>query len=550
MDSSSGSEEEEVRGNEIVINAANTQYEVIQEVANILGWKLSFDPDDTEADVYWQDCALPPEKLSQLKTFQRINHFPGMYAVARKDHLGKNLKAMKMMFPEHYNFFPPTWILPKDYNDLKNQFNAKRAKTFICKPEASCQGRGIFLTRKLEEIPEHCVVQRYLHKPFLIEGLKFDLRVYVLIAGCDPLRMFIHKEGLVRLATVPYQPPVSSNLGDMCMHLTNYAINKNNPDFQFNRNEADDYSGHKRSLSTFMKKLEEQGEDVDAIWKRIGDVIVKTVCIVQPLLAHLYRSSQAVDPTNSICMQILGFDIFLDHKLKAHLLEVNHTPSFTTDTPLDSAIKKAVIGDALRMLGLKKGNRAEYLEKYHGQVFLRANRGIKEIRSMRSELQAKSLKEKQKLEKKFRGGYTRIYPVEDNTLYEQFMLAAKDIWLTNVGVKPKVKKETNLTQNPPSVPAASSIPAPISSKPSPIPKSLKSANNENRSKQKKAVVSASLYRLTKRTERPKIVKEVKLPALRPSHGSYIQPRIFEFSDSALTVIAREVSLKTKSMFDE
>lgn len=53
------------------------------------------------------------------------------------------------------------------------------------------------------EIPEHehCIVQKYISNPFLFEGLKFDLRVYVLVAGCDPLRIYIYNEGIVRLAT-------------------------------------------------------------------------------------------------------------------------------------------------------------------------------------------------------------------------------------------------------------------------------------------------------------------------------------------------------------
>ena len=107
------------------------------------------------------------------------------------------------------------------------------------------------------------MVQRYLHKPYLLDGLKFDLRVYVLVAGCDPLRLFIHKEGLVRLATEPYVFPTSTNLSDVCMHLTNYAINKNNPKFQFNSNEEDNFTGHKRSLSSFFKHLSSLGVNTD-----------------------------------------------------------------------------------------------------------------------------------------------------------------------------------------------------------------------------------------------------------------------------------------------
>ena len=54
---------------------------------------------------------------------------------------------------------------------------------------------------KLELKYEKCVVQRYMSKPFLIEDLKFDLRIYVLIAGTDPLRIFVYEEGLARLCT-------------------------------------------------------------------------------------------------------------------------------------------------------------------------------------------------------------------------------------------------------------------------------------------------------------------------------------------------------------
>jgi len=59
-----------------------------------------------------------------------------------------------------------------------------------------------------------------------LEGLKFDFRIYVLLAGTDPLRIYLYDEGLARLATEPYQYPNPDNLENMCMHLTNYSINK------------------------------------------------------------------------------------------------------------------------------------------------------------------------------------------------------------------------------------------------------------------------------------------------------------------------------------
>jgi tubulin polyglutamylase TTLL6/13 len=53
---------------------------------------------------------------------QKINHLPGMFSLARKNHLGRNLMKMKKQFPDEYKFFPQTWLLPAEYNDLRNQF--------------------------------------------------------------------------------------------------------------------------------------------------------------------------------------------------------------------------------------------------------------------------------------------------------------------------------------------------------------------------------------------------------------------------------------------
>jgi tubulin polyglutamylase TTLL6/13 len=136
-----------------------------------------------------------------------------MYALARKDHLARNLGRMYKRYPDEYKFFPQTWLLPADFGDFKKQFkeptNKRKQigrKTFISKPEASCQGKGIFLTRSLDDFEKtgHYVVQRYMHKPFLIDKLKFDLRIYVMLFGVDPLRVYFYNEGLCRLATCEY----------------------------------------------------------------------------------------------------------------------------------------------------------------------------------------------------------------------------------------------------------------------------------------------------------------------------------------------------------
>ena len=182
-----------------------------------------------------------------------------MYTLARKNNLGKNLMIMRKAFPEAYDFFPQTWLLPAEFGDFKSQFNKKGNKTFIIKPAASCQGRGIFLTRTWEDVntDEQLVAQRYIHKPYLIDGLKFDLRIYVLVAGCDPLKIFVYHDGLARFATENYVVPNGDNLNSVRMHLTNYAINKDNPNFVFNEDAKEANVGHKRSLiSVFQVRVQ------------------------------------------------------------------------------------------------------------------------------------------------------------------------------------------------------------------------------------------------------------------------------------------------------
>ena len=85
------------------------------------------------------------------------------------------------------------------------------------KPEDGSQGKGIFLTRNPDAIKpsDQLVVQKYLHKPHLIDGFKYDLRVYVFVVGVNPLRIYMYSNGLARFATVPYEKPSDKNLENL-----------------------------------------------------------------------------------------------------------------------------------------------------------------------------------------------------------------------------------------------------------------------------------------------------------------------------------------------
>ncbi|CAD7946814.1 unnamed protein product [Amoebophrya sp. A25] len=352
------------KASEKVLAYFETKYPVMSEVVSSFeNWKQT--GSDAIAELIWSDTSIPAERFTKLKSYQKINHFVGMCAITRKNNLGRNLIRMKKYYPKEYKFFPDTWILPTDMSDFKAQFqNQSKNKTYIIKPDNGCQGRGIFLTR---EWPSHIdmtmplVAQKYLAKPLLLDGHKFDLRLYVLVTGCDPLRIYIHEKGLVRLASERYVAPKSKNLDKQMVHLTNYSINAKNPKFEENDDVDDGRTGHKRSLTAVIAYLAEQGWDTDKLFAEIEELIVKTLISIQPSLRHVYRSCQPEDvENNNMCFEILGFDVMIDSKGKPWLLEVNHAPSFATESEVDRDAKYNVLRDTFAMLQLNPDRRKRY----------------------------------------------------------------------------------------------------------------------------------------------------------------------------------------------
>ena len=274
----------------LLFHCKNCEYDVIKDViTKDFGFELTED-DKADFDIIWHNTGMKAPQIKRLKSHQKYNHFPGTYQLAKKTNLGRNLMKMNKLHPEEYNFFPKTFVLPNDYQDFIKHSKSHDGQTYIVKPDMLSQGKGIFLTKDRDEINPrgNVVVQEYMEKPFLVDNLKFDIRLYVYVTSVDPLRIYLFDDGLVRFATEEYQAPNEENIKNTYIHLTNYSINKNNKNFQFN--ESDATKGHKRTLSSFWKSLKEQGIETDIIQEEIKDIIIKSFLAVQPQLAHDFKS--------------------------------------------------------------------------------------------------------------------------------------------------------------------------------------------------------------------------------------------------------------------
>ncbi|XP_047401569.1 tubulin polyglutamylase TTLL6 isoform X1 [Sciurus carolinensis] len=400
----------------LVINLSSCRYESVRRVAQQYGLREGGDNDDWT--LYWTDYSVSLERVMDVKSYQKINHFPGMSEICRKDLLARNMSRMLKMFPKDFHFFPKTWCLPADWGDLQTYGRSRKNKTYICKPDSGCQGRGIFITRTVKEIKpgEDMICQLYISKPFIIDGFKFDLRIYVLVTSCDPLRIFVYNEGLVRFATTCYSYPCTDNLDDICMHLTNYSINKHSSNFI-----QDAYSGSKRKLSTFNTYMENQGFNVGQIWRAIEDVIIKTIISAYPIIKHNYQTCFPSHTLNSACFEILGFDILLDHKLKPWLLEVNHSPSFSTDSRLDKEVKDSLLYDTLVLINLESCDKKKVLEEERQRGRFLQQCPSREVRIEEAKcFQAVRLQKTEKYERENCGGFRLIYPSLNLEKYDKF----------------------------------------------------------------------------------------------------------------------------------
>lgn len=285
-----------------------------------------------------------PDSIKELNPYQKLNHFPGIWQLGRKDNLWRNVLKMRRKHGKAYEFCPYTYLLPEDFARLQAEREENPKSLWIIKPSASSCGRGIKVISsksKLSCKKTGYVVSKYINNPHTLNGFKYDLRIYVGVVSFDPLRAYIYKDGLVRFATEKYTTE-HKKLKKRYVHLTNFSVNKKSSKFVKNTNADVDGEGSKWSLKALRKKYEEIGVNFDEIFGKIEDIVIKTLISVEP---HVVNSINQACKNRNNCFETYGFDILIDDNLRPWLLEVNVCPSLASSSPLDKQIKTSLMCD-------------------------------------------------------------------------------------------------------------------------------------------------------------------------------------------------------------
>jgi hypothetical protein len=268
------------------------------------------------------ESCLSKEEFSLIGRNRKINRIKSLREVLwSKNTFCDTLTQATESFPSA-DFFFPCWVLPEQYDKLVSDSTRLRITRWISKPRSLGAGMGITIIDSLKEIKRHSthVVQQYMKNPHLLIGAdegkhKWDMRTYVLVTSVVPLRAYVYKRGLVRLATSPYSDDCKSHNQTAC--LTNTSINKK-------------MEGAKlKDITWSFKKLKDYLTDrvYNEMFTRMQRAVGMTLLGALPAFM---REWEGHTENCEFCYQLLGVDVIFDDKLNPKVIECNGEPSMQT----------------------------------------------------------------------------------------------------------------------------------------------------------------------------------------------------------------------------
>jgi len=369
-------------------------------------------------NIFWTSTAMNEYKhlgkhFSCLA--QMSNHILGHRALDRKDYVAENAIAYGKNFRDrpqcfsHDKFFPETWLL-YDKEDCETFFKilnsaeyeeVKKEKhiVFIRKvASGSHRGEGVQPVDKDEEenlktiyengkqcgvVKKNWIVQSYIHNPLLLNGHKFDFRVYMLVASTDPLIAYYH-DGFLRVTLADYDASSS----DKKVLLTNLALNEQIYDDvkKGNLYEGMDEEALKQAQQWSYQRLQdyliERGIIADPHWldNHLRPQFKKAMIHLLRMTSHAFRKDKTV-------FELYGVDFLLDKNLNLWFLEANSGPAISGySVPMEKFIVK-MVSDHFEIVSGILRSRMKRVLNYVNKIIRESevmllNNGVVEVRDL------------------------------------------------------------------------------------------------------------------------------------------------------------------------
>lgn len=277
-------------------------------------------------------------KLLKLNNIKYIYSIKSIDLLASKSILYEFLQNT-LSKKELNNTVPVTYIIQNELelNKFKEQFNQN--KMYILKKNVQRQ-KGCTITNNLEYIlqnaNEYVVCQELLMNPYLIDGYKINLRVYLLIIIKKTPNLYIYNDGFIYYAPNKFDP---SSVHDN-VHITTGYIDRKM------------YDDKPMTIQEFMKTLNIQDtRSLNFNIKRVFKNVHKSY----------YKYLSKYDSSNKTNFVICGADLAVDGNLNCKLMEINKGPDLSYKDDRDKIVKYNLVNDAYKVVGLTDGFSENYI---------------------------------------------------------------------------------------------------------------------------------------------------------------------------------------------
>ena len=185
-------------------------------------------------------------------------------------------------------------------------------------------------------ISDKVILQKYLEKPLLYNDRKFDMRIWVLLN--HEMNIYICKEGHLKVASEKYY--IQSN--DLYVHLTNYTIQKKNPNFS--KKEIGNEISFEIFQNSLDKLLKEQKKENINFRKDVLPKVKEIILLSMESVKYLINEKERKN-----CFELFGYDFIFDQNFNPYLLEINTNPGLEESSPLLKKIIPRMIDDLLKL---------------------------------------------------------------------------------------------------------------------------------------------------------------------------------------------------------
>ena len=274
---------------------------------------------------------------NHLENNREITTKPGLVRSLRSFYLQNDAAVMSGY--QVYDTIPTSFIITALVEDLEyRQFHTRFSEIqsgycnkeklpikhceknmWLIKPAALNQGKGIDICWTMKEIkevlknkPMHSVwlVQKYVERPLLFKGRKFDIRIWAI--GTAKHELFYYRHGYLRTSSSEYDTEATDNY----IHLTNNCLQK------FGENYGVHEKGNTLSFQDFQEYLDSEVPSYKLdFWKhvlpRIKDLMIDSYLSAKKTMHRGKRNR---------VFEFFGFDFLIDEDFRVWLIEVNTNP--------------------------------------------------------------------------------------------------------------------------------------------------------------------------------------------------------------------------------